>query len=203
MNKSISVSLSLVCVITYVFLGMGGAGCANIIPPTGGPRDSTPPVLLQAIPRDSAINYQGNRILLSFNEYVTIENASENVLISPTQNNIPIIDYKLRNITVKLRDILEPNTTYSINFGNAIKDVNEGNIFKDFTYVFSTGPQLDDNTLSGRIVLAETGKVDSTMLAVLHRNLYDSAVAKEKPRYIARLDGKGSFRFQKDRKSVV
>ena len=196
MNKSISVSFSLLCIISYIFLGMGGVGCANIIPPTGGPRDSMPPVLLQAIPRDSAINYQGNRILLTFNEYVTIENASENVLVSPTQKNIPIIDYKLRNITIKLRDTLEPNTTYSINFGNAIKDVNEGNIFKDFTYVFSTGPQLDENTLSGRIVLAETGKTDSTMIAVLHRNLYDSAVAKEKPRYIARVDGKGSFRFR-------
>lgn len=196
MNKSFSLNLTLFTLVAYIVLGLGGAGCANIIPPTGGPRDTLPPVLLQAVPRDSATNTVSNRITLTFNEYVTIENANENVLISPTPNSIPIIDYKLRNITVRLRDTLEPNTTYSINFGNAIKDVNEGNIYKDFTYVFSTGPQLDENTLSGRIILAESGKVDSTMLAVLHRNMADSAVAKEKPRYIARLDGKGNFNFQ-------
>ena len=196
MNKLFSLSFSLLCVASYIILGLGAAGCANIIPPTGGPRDTLPPILIQAIPRDSATNTLSNRITLTFNEYVTLENANENVLISPTQKNIPIIDYKLRNITVKLRDTLEPNTTYSINFGNAIKDVNEGNIFKNFTYVFSTGDRLDENTLSGKIILAETGKADSTMLAVLHRNMADSAVSKERPRYIARLDGKGNFYFQ-------
>ena len=196
MNKSFSLSFTLLCVATYIILGLGAVGCANIIPPTGGPRDTLPPILIQAIPRDSATNTLSNRITLTFNEYVTLENANENVLISPTQKNIPIIDYKLRNITVKLRDTLEPNTTYSINFGDAIKDVNEGNIFKNFTYVFSTGPQLDENTLGGKIILAETGKADSTMLAVLHRNMADSAVSKERPRYIARLDGKGNFNFQ-------
>ena len=175
---------------------LGQTGCANIIPPGGGPRDTLPPVLITAIPHDSTTNYTGNRIVLTFNEYVNIENVLENVLISPTPTNNPVIDYKLRNITVKLRDTLEPNTTYSINFGNAIKDVNEGNVFKDFTYVFSTGDRLDENTLSGKIILAETGKVDSTLIAVLHRNLYDSAVEKERPRFIARLDGKGNFNFR-------
>ncbi|MCY7422775.1 MAG: Ig-like domain-containing protein [Chitinophagaceae bacterium] len=196
MKLSVSFCMWLIGSIVMGSLFIGSTGCANIIPPSGGPRDSMPPVLIQAFPRDSATNYQGNRITLTFNEFVTIENANENVLVSPTQKNIPLIDYKLRNITIKLRDTLEPNTTYSINFGNAIKDVNEGNIFKNFTYVFSTGPQLDENTLDGRIILAETGKVDSTMLAVLHRNMADSAVSKDRPRYIARLDGKGNFNFQ-------
>ncbi|MEJ7678967.1 MAG: hypothetical protein WKG06_14150 [Segetibacter sp.] len=66
---------------------------------------------------------------------------------------------------------------------------------KNFTYVFSTGRTLDQNTLSGKVIMAETGKIDTTLIVVLHRNLDDSAVAKEKPRYIAKLDGKGNFTF--------
>jgi uncharacterized protein (DUF2141 family) len=196
MKRLLSVWLSAVCVFTCIVFAISGTGCANMIPPTGGPRDSLPPELIAAIPRDSATNYTGDRVTLTFNEYVNIENALENILISPTPINTPLISNKLRNITVRLRDTLEPNTTYSINFGNAIKDVNEGNVFKNFTYVFSTGSRLDENTLSGKVVLAETGKVDSTLLAVLHRNLDDSAVAKERPRFITRLDGKGNFQFR-------
>lgn len=196
MKKIVPVYFSFAFVISCIVLGMGSTGCANIVPPMGGPRDSLPPVLVSAVPRDSATNQTSNRITLSFNEYVNIENATENVLISPTPKNIPLIDYKLRNITVRLRDTLEPNTTYSINFGNAIKDVNEGNIYKNFTYVFSTGSYLDENTLSGKVILAESGKADSTLLAVLHKNIDDSAVVKERPRYITRLDGKGNFVFR-------
>ena len=196
MKRVAPVIFSLVVVVLVLMAAIGSTGCANIVPPSGGPRDTLPPILIGSVPQDSTVNYTGNRIVLTFDEYVNIENALENVLISPTPKNNPVIDYKLRNITVRLRDTLEPNTTCSINFGNAIKDVNEGNIYKDFTYVFSTGPYLDDNTLTGRVILAETGKADSTLIAVLHRNLDDSAVAKERPRFIARLDGKGNFQFR-------
>jgi uncharacterized protein (DUF2141 family) len=196
MKRVAPVFFSFVVVVLAIMAAVGGTGCANIVPPSGGPRDTLPPILIASLPQDSTINYTGNRIVLTFDEYVNIENALENVLISPTPKNNPIIDYKLRNITVRLRDTLEPNTTYSINFGNAIKDVNEGNIYKDFTYVFSTGPYLDDNTLTGRVLLAETGKADSTLIAVLHRNTDDSAAAKERPRFITRLDGRGNFQFR-------
>jgi hypothetical protein len=91
---------------------------------------------------------------------------------------------------------LEPNTTYSINFGNSIRDINEGNVYKDYTYLFSTGSTIDQNTVTGKVVMAETGKADSTLIVVLHRNLDDSAVVKEKPRYIARLDSSGNFQFR-------
>jgi len=167
-----------------------------MIPPSGGPRDSLPPVLIAATPPDSSTNFKGNRITLIFNEFVQVENAFENVLVSPTPTNAPNIDYKLRTVSVKLKDTLESATTYSINFGNAIKDVNEGNILKNFTYVFSTGNVIDQNTFSGKVVLAETGKIDTTLIVVLHRNLADSAVSKEKPRYITKLDGKGIFQFR-------
>src|SRR5215210_744161 len=196
MKKSLSVYFSLFIIFISAILIISSSGCANIIPPGGGPRDSLPPVLIAATPKDSATNFTGNRIILSFDEFVEIQNAFENILVSPTPNNIPIISSHLRNVTIRIKDTLEPNTTYSINFGNALKDVNEGNIYKDFTYVFSTGKTLDQNTLSGKVVLAESGKIDTTLIVVLHRNLEDSAVAKEKPRYITKLDRQGNFTFR-------
>ena len=172
------------------------SGCANIIPPAGGPKDTLPPVLINAFPKDSAINFKGNKITLTFNEYIEVQEQSANLVFSPTPTNIPVINTHLREITIKLKDTLEPNTTYSINFGNAVKDINEGNIYNNFTYVFSTGNAIDENTFTGKVVMAETGKIDSTLIVVLHRNLEDSAVAKDKPRYIAKLDGDGNFLFK-------
>lgn len=172
------------------------SGCANIIPPGGGPRDSLPPLLVSVTPPDSATNSSPSRITFVFNEFIEPVRTMQNIIISPTLSTIPDIDSRLRTLTLRLRDTLEPNTTYSINFGNSIKDVNEGNVLRDFRYVFSTGPTIDQNVLSGKVILARTGKVDSTLIAVLHRNLDDSAVIKNAPRYYARLDGSGNFRFE-------
>jgi uncharacterized protein (DUF2141 family) len=153
------------------------SGCAQISAPTGGPRDSLPPVLVSSRPVIKSLQVADNKITLSFNEYVEV------------------IDYKLRTVTVKLKDTLQPNTTYSINFGNAIVDINEGNPLANFTFVFSTGNVIDTLTLRGKIVLAETGKTDSTILAMLYRNAADSAVEKRRPDYISRPDGNGNFTF--------
>ncbi len=170
--------------------------CAGIIPPNGGPKDSLPPRLIMALPKDSALDVKTQKIILTFDEFVEIKDIAQNVLVSPNPSKSPLIDYKLRTITVKLRDSLEKNTTYSINFGNSIRDINEGNVFSAFTYTFSTGNQLADGSFSGKVILAETGKVDSTLIVVLHRNLHDSAIYKSAPRYITRLDGKGRFSFK-------
>ena len=106
------------------------SSCANIIPPSGGDRDSLPPVLISALPKDSAVNVFPKLITLTFDEFVTLQDINSNLIVSPTLKNIPSTDYKLRNVTIKFKDSLEANTTYSLNFGNSIKDVNEGNILK-------------------------------------------------------------------------
>ncbi len=169
-----------------------------MVPPSGGPRDSLPPRLISALPKDSAINVKTQNITLTFDEYISLDNPLQNLIISPNPSSSrpPLVDYKLRNVTVKLKDTLEPNTTYSFNFGSAIKDVNESNVAKNFTYVFSTGSTIDYNTYSGTVMVAEKGKVDSTLFVVLHRNLADTAVAKENPRYYTRINGKGEFIFK-------
>ncbi len=172
------------------------AGCANIIPPAGGPRDSLPPVLVKASPADSLKNFKANRITLSFDEYVDIQNLQDNLIVSPVPKTQPAVDHKLNTITIRLRDSLEPNTTYTLNFGQAIKDINEGNVLKNFTYMFSTGARFDSLQLRGRVILAQTGEADSTLLVLLHRRGDDSAIIKEKPRYVARLDNQGNFLFR-------
>jgi uncharacterized protein (DUF2141 family) len=168
--------------------------CANMIPPSGGPRDSLPPRLVLANPKDSATNVKTKNILLTFDEFVSLQNT-ETIIYAPVPKNLPQVDYKLRNVTVRFRDSLEENTTYSIDFGNSIIDVNESNVAKNFRYVFSTGPTIDFNTYEGKVLVAETGKVDSTMIVVLHKNTSDSAIKKLSPRFFTRIDGKGSFKF--------
>jgi len=193
MGKLISFIFSLIVLISII----AGSGCANIIPPSGGPRDSLPPVLVSALPKDSTVNFTGKKIVLTFNEYVQLDNnMNDNLVVSPYPTNMPTVENKLRTVTVLLRDSLKPNTTYSINFGKGVKDVNESNVAKNLTYVFSTGPTLDEGVLSGTVTLAETGKKDSTLIVILQSNLDDSAIRKNTPTYITRLDSAGRFAFR-------
>ena len=169
--------------------------CANIIPPSGGDRDSLPPVLVSAIPKDSAINVSPKLITLTFDEFVSLQDVNSNLIVSPTLKDNPIVDNKLKNVTIKFKDSLEANTTYSLNFGNAIKDVNEGNVIKNFRFVFSTGNTIDNFSYRGKVVLAEKGTVDSTLIVLLHNNNSDTAIYKNRPRYFTRINGKGIFEF--------
>jgi hypothetical protein len=182
-------------IIMILCVGHFAVGCANIIPPSGGDRDSLPPVLVTALPKDSATQVKSRNITLTFDEFVQLK-ETENIIVSPLPKNVPIFDYKLRNVTVRLRDSLEPNTTYSIDFGTAIRDVNEDNIAQNFRYVFSTGTTIDNNSYEGQVLVAESGKPDSTLIVILHTNLADSAIFKKTPRYFTRVNGKGQFRFQ-------
>lgn len=187
----------ILCIlIAALFIPFTFTGCANIIPPSGGPRDTIPPRLVMAVPKDSILQFNANKILLTFDEYVDVKDVQKNLIVSPSPKSTPIIKNHLKNITIQLKDTLHPNTTYSINFGNAIRDVNEGNILKSFIYVFSTGNQLDTFSFRGKVVLAETGKTDSTLIVVLHENLNDTAIIKDVPEYYARVNGKGNFVFR-------
>ncbi|RYD83708.1 MAG: hypothetical protein EOP53_00015 [Sphingobacteriales bacterium] len=186
---------AIIIVCAFYSLTTFNSGCAQIGAPTGGPRDSLAPVLVKASPELKSLNVSANKITLNFNEYVEVVDAQTNVLVSPVPKTNPSINYNLKTVTIRLRDTLLPNTTYSINFGNAIKDVNEGNVFQNFTYVFSTGNSIDSATLTGKLLLAETGMVDSTIAVVLYRNADDSAVQKRRPDYMARIKSDGIFRF--------
>jgi hypothetical protein len=171
------------------------SGCANIIPPEGGFKDTLPPELRNVDPKDSALNFTGNKITFTFDEFVELTNVQQNLIITPIPQTNPVVESRLKTVTVRLKDSLDPKTTYTINFGDAIQDVNEKNILKNFTYIFSTGNALDSLELSGKIILAETGKTDTTLTVMLHRNGKDSALMNEKPRYVTKLNRNGEFTF--------
>jgi hypothetical protein len=173
-----------------------------MIPPSGGPKDTLPPVLVDADPEVRSLHLNGNKIVLTFDEYIDMKDIHKNLLVSPVPKLMPTVTSHLKVVTITLRDTLQPNTTYSLNFGRAITDVDEGNIYRNFTYVFSTGNYIDSLSYSGRVVMANTGKPDSTLIVMLHTSLDDSAVEKERPRYIARLDSSGNFTFRNIRPDI-
>ena len=193
-----SVKPFLYTAIIFLFIyivSVTGSGCAQVGAPTGGPRDSIAPVLISAAPKLFTTNFTGNKITLVFDEYINVNDIQKNVVVSPFPKTFPVIDFKLKTVTIKLKDTLLANTTYAVNFGNAIVDNNEGNPFKEFTYVFSTGKTIDSLKLTGKVLLAETGKADSTLQALLYRNANDSSVEKRKPDYIAKINANGRFVF--------
>lgn len=182
-------------IVLIIFISLTEVGCANVGAPTGGPRDSLAPVLRSATPSLRSVNSTADKITLVFDEYVELLDAQNNVFVSPLQNKSPNINYNLNTVTVKLKDTLQPNTTYSINFGNAIKDINEGNVFRDFIYTFSTGPVIDSLSISGKVIMANTGLVDSTLQVYLYQDAIDTAILFKKPKYLTKLNGKGEFSF--------
>jgi hypothetical protein len=191
----LTVALPVVLLLILLSQMVVPVGCANIIPPGGGPRDTLPPVLLGVTPPDSSKNFAGKRVVFRFDEFIDLDNPRENLLVSPLPKIEPVVDAHLRTVTVTIKDTLQPNTTYTLDFGASIKDLNEGNPFKNFKYIFTTGTYFDSLSITGNVVLAETGAVDSTLIVMLHSNLDDSAVIKERPKYVARLTSDGRFRF--------
>jgi len=172
------------------------SSCGQQIAPSGGPKDSLPPKFIGSIPPSGTVNFKGNRLVLSFDEFITLDNPFEKLIYSPIPKKNPEATGRLKNVTIELKDSLQKNTTYFIDFGNSIKDINENNVLQKFSFVFSTGSYIDSGFLFGKILIAETGKPDSTLIAVLQTDLDDSAVAKTTPRYYTKLKGDGSFSFK-------
>lgn len=102
------------CLTAMALIQMGG--CANIVPPSGGPRDSIPPYAVYAKPKDSTTNIAPKEILISFNEYITTNALQEQLIVSPSMKNNPLVDQRLNMVRVRLSDSLDANTTYSLQF---------------------------------------------------------------------------------------
>ncbi len=188
--------LFFVCFLFLLAITLIHTGCANIVPPLGGPKDTLPPVKINVVPVDSAKNIYPKKIVVTFDEYIDPKDVTTELIVSPVPKVNPIVDAHLRTLTIKIKDTLQPNTTYSFDFGKAVRDVNEGNILRNFSYVFTTGNHIDRGTLGGTAIVANTGKADSTLIAMLYTKGDDSSVVKDRPRYIARTDSNGNFFFK-------
>ncbi|SFW71341.1 Ig-like domain-containing protein [Chitinophaga sancti] len=194
MNQNFRGWVSLLTVIIASILLF--PGCANIVPPSGGPKDTLAPVLLGASPADSSLHFKAHKVTMQFSEYVELDNIFEKLIVSPTLKRTPTVTAKLRTVTMIIKDTLDANTTYTFNFSDAIRDINEHNPIQDYAYVVSTGDYLDSLQIKGFIINAENGKPDSNVSVMLYRHLEDSVVSKEKPVYYARSRGNGSFWFK-------
>ena len=172
--------------------------CANAVAPTGGPKDERPPVVVEATPENHSLQFGGKRIEITFDEYVTLENASQNLLFSPPLAVKPDVKLHNKTLVIKLKETLQPNTTYTLRFGEAIKDLHEGNLFKDYDYSFSTGDHLDSLTIAGQLLDAEDKKpVEGayvSLYAADHDNL-DSLPMTVAPDYLTKTDKEGHFRL--------
>lgn len=177
------------------FLSLLVGGCAQIGAPTGGARDTLPPVLVRAEPMLNATNVNAQQIQLLFDEYIELQDVSKQVLVSPYPKETPSIQHNLKTVRIRLKDTLKPQTTYVIDFGSAIRDINEANPLPRFQYVFSTGNYIDSLNLEGAVSMAETGLIDSSLVVCLYDDASDTAVLNRAPDYMARLNGQGKFSF--------
>jgi len=186
----------LVLCVGLLVVAFSAQRCANAVAPTGGPKDTTPPVVVQAVPENHSVNFVGNKIEITFDEYITLENANQNVLISPPLSEKPDIKLKNKTVVVKFKESLASNTTYTINFGSAIKDLHEGNPFKDYVYSFSTGDHIDTLNIAGKVLNAEDKKPVENVYVSLYaadREHLDSLPLSIAPNYITKTDKEGNF----------
>ena len=140
--------------------------CATIMTPTGGPKDTLPPVITLMTPDNFTTNFKDRKIYIEFDEFVQIKDQQKEFFTSPQMKKKPTITLRGRGISVQLRDTLRENTTYALNFGSAICDNNEGNPLYSMRYVFSTGPEIDSMVLSGYTV--DAYKADSVSKSFIY-----------------------------------
>ncbi len=164
--------------------------CAKRGRPTGGLKDSIPPVIIKSSPENYSINFNENEIKIYFDEYIKLKDLNKELIISPPFKNQPNITplSTSKYIKIKITDTLKENTTYSFNFGKSIVDNNEGNAFKYYKYIFSTGNYIDSLSLKGNIKDALLRKPESpttVMLYEVNEAFKDSIIYLEKPTYIA------------------
>jgi len=169
--------------------------CATIVPPSGGPKDITPPKLLGSQPVNFSTNFKGNKIVLTFNEYIVLKTPEKYLLISPPLSKVPDIRVKGKQVIIKLGDSLRSNTTYNFYLGEAIVDLAENNPVLNFNFAFSTGSQIDSLSLSGNVTDALTRMPATGALVMLYADFTDSLPMKQIPMYVSRTGDKGNFRL--------
>ncbi len=178
------------------------ASCAKRGTITGGLKDTIAPILKVSFPKNFSTNFTGNKIQLVFDENIKLKNLNKQLIISPPMKNEPLIipTTPTKTITITLKDTLQPNTTYSLNFGQSIADNNEENPLNQFKYVFSTGATIDSLQLGGTIKSALDKEVESfvsVMLYDVNDKFNDSVIYKQNPRYITNtLDSLKTFRLE-------
>lgn len=176
--------------------------CANPGTPTGGPKDETPPVILSYSPENNTINFDSRKIEINFDELVKFKDLKKQLVISPPMKYDPIIKPNVSAmdmVRIKIIDTLADNTTYTINFGNSLQDNNEGNVFNNFRYVFSTGSHIDSLSLNGKIGDAFKNEFPENVMVMLFAvdsSYSDSTIFNTLPTYVTNTIESDTFNIE-------
>ena len=171
-------------------------GCANRgVGPQGGPKDSIPPVPVLYEPEIGSVGFTGNRIEVTFDEYIQLDNIASNLLMSPPQQNPPDVKARSKKLIVQFKDSLRDSTTYTIDFGAAVCDFHEKVPLRGFSYYFSTGLEIDTLVYRGRVYDAQTLNPVPDVLVGIHKDMSDTAFVKHPFLRIAKSDSEGYFRI--------
>ena len=177
----------------FIFSLLLLTSCAKMGQPDGGWFDETPPSVIKASPADKGVNVKSRKINIYFNEFIKVDNPTENVIVSPPQLEVPEIKGQGKSIVVELKDSLKSNTTYTVDFSDAISDNNENNPLGNYTYSFSTGAVIDTMEVSGHVLEAENLEPVKGILVGLYSNLSDTIFRKSPLLRVARTDSRGHF----------
>ena len=169
-------------------------GCANVITPSGGPKDITPPKLIDVYPKNKSIEFNNFDIVFLFDEKIQI-NSKEHIYFSPFLKKSPKIDINKNKLKLSFNEKLKDNTTYLLSLNELIKDVNEGNVVENLNYLFSTGKTIDTSSISGILLDAKTSKPMINTWVYLYDNDEDSILYKKTPNYITKSNKTGEFSF--------
>lgn len=182
--------------IAILIVIIGFYACASTGMPDGGPYDETPPKFVRANPEPNAINSKRKKISIEFDEFIKLDKASEKVIVSPPQNETPEVKVSGKRVLVEFFDSLKANTTYTIDFGDAIVDNNEDNPLGNFAYSFSTGESIDTMEISGTVLNATDLEPVKGIQVGIHKDLNDTAFSKIPFDRISRTDSRGHFNIK-------
>ncbi|MEJ7691933.1 Ig-like domain-containing domain, partial [Daejeonella sp.] len=169
------------------------SSCASVQSPTGGPRDTIPPKVIKETPKNLTRNFAVEEIQIQFDEYIKLTNEFSEISISPAIDVLPEFKAKKQNLGIKFSQPLEANTTYTINFGKAITDVNESNVLTNYTYVFATGNQIDSLSLSGNVTSSLTKETLKDITVFILPTSQDSLFGKKRASFFTTTDTAGNF----------
>ncbi len=187
-------------ILQYILIALSSllwVSCANVVPPTGGAKDETPPKLTEISPADSSLNLKPKKITLRFDKYMEVQNLATQMHLSPIISINPTVISYGKRVEIKIIDsLLTPNTTYLLSLGNALVDNREYTPYANFTYIFSTGDYFDSLQLIGAVIDAQTGLPDTAATIVLYdADMKDSAIFRDKPKYVTKTNSKGQYNF--------
>lgn len=176
--------------------------CASIQSPTGGPRDTIPPKIVKETPKNLSRNFSAKEITIEFDEFVKLTNEFSEISVSPALDILPTFKARKEKLEIKFDEPLESNTTYTINFGKAIADVNETNILKNYTYVFATGDQIDSLSISGNVSSSLTKEKLKDVTVFILPTSQDSLFGKKRASFFTTTDSAGNFSLKNLRENT-